>query len=138
AQSIVAVLSSPRFLFHQEETEPLAAGETYPRIDEYSLASRLSLALWCSIPDEELTRLAAAGELRKNFAAQVKRMLADPKSQAFVESFSHQWLQTRVILDIPINSAVVMTQDGSQGGEPPATTADSAAAAGARRGPAFG
>jgi hypothetical protein len=122
AQAIVAILASPRFLFHLEGAQPLKAGEAFPQIDEYSLAARLSFALWCSIPDDELTRLAAAGQLRKNFASQVNRMLADPKSQAFVESFSEQWLQTRAILDIPINSADVMAQDGT-GGAPPAVAA---------------
>src|SRR6185295_17395525 len=67
AQAVVAVLSSPRFLFHLEGAEGVSTGETFARIDEYSLASRLSYALWCTMPDEELTRLAAAGELRKNF-----------------------------------------------------------------------
>jgi hypothetical protein len=116
AQAIVAILASPRFLFHLEGAQPLEAGEAFPQIDEYSLAARLSFALWCSVPDDELTRLAAAGQLRKNFASQVKRMLADPKAEAFVESFSEQWLQTRAILDIPINSADVMAQDGGAGG----------------------
>jgi len=118
APAIVAILSSPQFLFHVEQTEPLAAGETYPRIDEYSLASRLSFALWCSLPDDELTRTAADGELRKNLASQVKRMLADPKSQSFVESFANQWLQTRAIVDIPINSADILALE-----TPPAAAA---------------
>lgn len=131
AQAIVAVLASPRFLFHLETAEPLAAGQTYARIDEYTLASRLSFALWCSIPDDELIRLAGAGELRKNFHAQVKRMLSDPKSQAFVESFSGQWLQSRGVLDIPINSAEVMAREGVAIPAPPAAAqnADPAPAA---------
>jgi Protein of unknown function (DUF1588)/Protein of unknown function (DUF1592)/Protein of unknown function (DUF1587)/Protein of unknown function (DUF1585)/Protein of unknown function (DUF1595) len=112
AQAIVAVLASPRFLFHFETDEPVAPGQTYARIDEYSLASRLSFALWSSIPDDELTQLAAHGELRKNFRAQVSRMLADPKAQAFVENFTGQWLQSRGVLDTPINSAEVMARDG--------------------------
>ncbi len=157
AQAIVAVLSSPQFLFHLEQTEPLAAGEKYPRIDGYGLAARLSYALWCSIPDDELTRLAAAGELRKNLAGQVKRMLADPKSQAFVESFANQWLQTRAILDIPISSADILAietppEDAAPAGAEPegASPAEEVAAiarggaprgvagAGGRRGRGFG
>ena len=63
---MVAVLASPRFLFHIETAEPVAAGQTYARIDEYTLASRLSFALWCSIPDEELLGLAGKGELRQD------------------------------------------------------------------------
>ena len=111
AQSIVAILASPRFLFHLEGAQPVAQGEMYPQVDEYSLASRLSFALWCSTPDDELMSLAAAGQLRKNFDVQVKRMLADPRSEAFVENFSQQWLQTRAIEDIPINSADIIAQE---------------------------
>src|SRR6185436_19010607 len=113
AQAIIAVLASPRFLFHFEYTEPVASGEQSARIDEYSLASRLSYALWSSLPDDELTRLAARRELRGNFQAQVRRMLASPKARAFSENFASQWLQTRSILDIPINSAVVMESEAA-------------------------
>jgi hypothetical protein len=111
AQAIIAVLASPRFLFHLESAEPASDGQSFTRIDEYTLASRLSYALWSSMPDDELTRLAARGELRKNFHTQVKRMLAEPKSRAFSENFANQWLQSRSILDIPINSAVVMASE---------------------------
>lgn len=111
AQAIVAVLGSPRFLFHLETAEPAASGQTVARLDEYSLASRLSYALWSSMPDDELTQLAAKGELRRNFHAQVRRLLADPKSKAFAENFSGQWLQSRGVLDTPINSTVVMAAE---------------------------
>ena len=123
AQAIVAVLASPRFLFHVEQAEPARAGETVARLDEYSLASRLSYALWSSMPDDELTQLAARGQLRANFAAQVRRLLADPKASAFAENFAGQWLQSRGVLDVPINSAVVMALE-----KPPAS-ADAAVAA---------
>ena len=111
AQAIIAVLASPRFLFHIETAEPAAPGEPFSQVDEYTLSARLSYALWSSLPDEELTQLAARGELRRNFRAQVQRMLADPKSKAFSENFSGQWLQSRGVLDIPINSAVVMASE---------------------------
>jgi hypothetical protein len=76
--------------------------------------------------------LAAAGQLRKNFDAQVKRMLADPRSAAFVENFSQQWLQTRAIQDIAINSADIIAQETA----PPtgAAGAAPATAGGARAG----
>jgi hypothetical protein len=63
------------------------------------------------MPDDELTQLAARGELRKNYRAQIQRMLADPKSRAFSENFASQWLQTRAVLDIAINSAAVMASE---------------------------
>jgi mono/diheme cytochrome c family protein/cyclophilin family peptidyl-prolyl cis-trans isomerase len=125
AQAITAVLASPRFLFHVENAERPSTGQPFARVDEYTLASRLSYALWSSMPDDELTRLAARGELRKNFQAQVRRMLADPKARAFSENFANQWLQSRSILDIPINSAVVMAAEAS-----PATASTEIASAG--------
>ncbi len=124
AQAIVAILASPRFLFHVENTGPAAAGQPYAPLDEYALASRLSYALWASMPDDELTQLAARGELRKNFKAQVQRLLADPKSRAFAENFAGQWLQSRGVLDVSINSAVVMAAEA-----PPAAPGESPAAA---------
>ena len=61
------------------------------------LASRLSFFLWSSIPDEELLKLAAAGELQKPdvLEAQVRRMLADDRSSSLIESFAGQWLYLR-------------------------------------------
>jgi Protein of unknown function (DUF1588)/Protein of unknown function (DUF1587)/Protein of unknown function (DUF1585)/Protein of unknown function (DUF1592)/Protein of unknown function (DUF1595)/Planctomycete cytochrome C len=131
AQAMVAVLASPRFLFHLETAEPIAPGQAYARIDEYTLASRLSYALWSSMPDEELVQLAARGELRKNFPAQVKRLIADPKAQAFAQNFSGQWLQSRGVLDLPINSAEVMAHEGVILPTPAVFALDNNAAAGA-------
>ena len=90
-----AVLVSPDFLFRgevQSERDPPAG--VHP-INEFALASRLSYFLWSSMPDEELFDLARAGRLRQNLGAQVRRMLASPKSVALAENFAGQWLQTR-------------------------------------------
>ncbi|MDZ4782299.1 MAG: DUF1592 domain-containing protein [Planctomycetia bacterium] len=93
--ALSAVLSSPSFLFRIENDPTEAvAGEAYP-ISECELATRLSYFLWSSMPDEELFALADRGELRANLDSQIARMLADPKSQALVENFGGQWLQTR-------------------------------------------
>ncbi len=98
AAATTAVLASPRFLFRVEETDPAEreapAGTAVP-IDEYALASRLSYFLWSTMPDDELFRLAAEGRLREALRGQVERMLADPRSDAFVTNFVGQWLQTR-------------------------------------------
>ncbi len=61
------------------------------------MASRLSFFLWSSIPDDTLLDLAAKGTLHQPevMQQQVKRMLADPKSQALVDNFAGQWLQVR-------------------------------------------
>ena len=151
AQAITAVLASPRFLFHMENADAAPRGQTSSPVDEYSLASRLSYALWSSMPDDELMKLASRGELRKNFQGQVRRMLADPKARAFSENFASQWLQSRSVLDVPINSTVVMAGEtpppAVAGGAtataaaPPAAGANtptSPPAGGARGAPGFG
>jgi hypothetical protein len=111
AYAIQAVIASPRFLFRIEENEPEAATAAWSEVDEYSLASRLSYFLWSTMPDEELTRLAARGELRKHLASEVKRMMADPKSQALIENFAGQWLQVRDVQGVAINARAVLARD---------------------------
>jgi hypothetical protein len=104
AQAMVAVLASPRFLFREEATEPSLAGQTYPFVDEYSLASRLSYFLWSSMPDDELQRLAGAKQLRANLTTQFERMLSDPRSDALTKNFVGQWLQSRDIESVSIDA----------------------------------
>ncbi|MFO0901066.1 MAG: DUF1592 domain-containing protein [Pirellulales bacterium] len=88
-----AVLASPHFLFRVEQDA--RPGEGPRTLNDYELATRLSYFLWSSLPDDELTGLAARAELRPQLDAQIARMLADPKSQALIENFGSQWLQTR-------------------------------------------
>ncbi len=98
--ALSAVLVSPHFLFRVElDPNGAQASTAYP-INEYELASRLSYFFWSSMPDDKLFALAAKGELRKNLDAQVKRLVADPKSAAFVENFAGQWLTTRKLDNI--------------------------------------
>jgi hypothetical protein len=81
---------SPAFLYRVENVGP--TGE-HP-LNAWELASRLSFFLWSSIPDEELRRAAAAGELNDSatLAKQVKRMTADPKARRLATEFFGQWL----------------------------------------------
>ena len=111
AQGMVAILSSPRFLFLEEHAEKTADAGGYPLVDEFSLASRLSYFLWSTMPDETLYQLAATGQLRKNLNAQVERMLKDPRSGAFVKDFVGQWLRTRDIDTIPIEARSVLARE---------------------------
>jgi hypothetical protein len=105
-RAMMAVLASPRFLFRVEA--PVAGTEAIAAVDEYSLASRLSYFLWSTMPDAELVRLAGKGELRRDMAGQLKRMLADPKAQALVKNFTGQWLQVRDVESVPINARAVL------------------------------
>ncbi len=96
-QALRALLVAPGFLFRMENDPPGAAPATPYPVGAVELASRLSFFLWSSLPDEELLRLAENGSLREpqTFAAQVRRMLADRRSQALVENFAGQWLELR-------------------------------------------
>jgi hypothetical protein len=66
------------------------------------------------MPDEELSKLAETGGLRKNLDAQVKRMLADKKSEAFLQNFPGQWLQVRDVEGISIDERTVLARDSGE------------------------
>ena len=95
-RSIQALLVRPEFLFRVEH-DGVATPNTNYRISDVELASRLSFFLWSSIPDAELLDLASRDELHDPgvLAQQVRRMLADSRSQALAENFAGQWLQLR-------------------------------------------
>ena len=114
AHAMVAVLASPRFLFRLEEAADPAPSAAAASVDEYSLASRLSYFLWSTMPDDELLGLATRGQLRQNLAAQVRRMLADPRSEQVVQNFTGQWLQTRDVEGISIDARTVLARDSGQ------------------------
>ena len=116
ADAHAAVLASPRFLFLVEEAEPNSP-EPNERLDEFSLASRLSYLLWSTMPDEELLRLAGQGKLRANFADQLQRMLRDRRTEQFVSQFVGQWLRSREIPYVTINIATVLRRDEPPAGE---------------------
>ncbi|NBV86712.1 MAG: DUF1592 domain-containing protein, partial [Verrucomicrobia bacterium] len=103
-----AVLASPRFLFRAELEPTQGSPGDNLLVDEFALASRLSYFLWSSMPDDELRRLAAKGELRSQLGVQVKRMLADWKSSRFTRNFVGQWLQTRDSETVPIQANVIL------------------------------
>jgi hypothetical protein len=108
AQAATAILASPPFLFRAEaQAEPDNPAKVV-LLDEFSLASRMSYFLWSSLPDNELYELARKGELRAHLDEQLDRMLADPKSQRFVENFVGQWLQTRDVMSVNINPPAVL------------------------------
>ena len=97
--AIEKILISPNFLFRIERDHGVSAVNGAQPLNDYELASRLSYFLWSSMPDEELMRAATARQLRTPavLEAQLKRMLADPKSSALVENFGGQWLEFRAI-----------------------------------------
>ncbi|HZN34770.1 MAG TPA: DUF1592 domain-containing protein, partial [Pirellulaceae bacterium] len=88
---IARILVAPAFLYRAEPTQQ-TAGVT--PLSDWELASRLSYFLWSSLPDDELRRAAAAGELRQpeQLAAQARRMLKDEKARRLAAEFFGQWL----------------------------------------------
>lgn len=92
--AIQAILANPEFVFRFERVPAgIAPGRNY-HISDLELASRLSFFLWSSPPDEQLIALASANKLRDplTLEKQVKRMLADPRSEAMTSNFAVQWL----------------------------------------------
>jgi len=92
-----AILASTEFLFRIERDPRTAAPNAAYRVSDLELASRLSFFLWSSIPDEELLSRAIDGTLKRPevLERQVRRMLADPRSEALVANFAGQWLYLR-------------------------------------------
>jgi hypothetical protein len=98
-RALEGMLSSPAFLFRIER-DPAAAqpGGVY-RVSDLELASRLSLFLWKSVPDDELIELAVRNRLHEPavLTAQVKRLLADARATRWMNDFVGQWLLIRNI-----------------------------------------
>jgi hypothetical protein len=95
--ALQAVLANPRFLFRVEsQPRRSARREGGPhRLTDLELASRLSFFLWATVPDAELVRAARSGALstRAGLDRQVRRMLADRRSEALATRFWGQWLR---------------------------------------------
>lgn len=97
ATSIQALLVAPNFLYIQEPTPGNTPEGSIYQINDYQFATRLALFLWSSLPDKELTALAAKGTLREPevLSQQIKRMLRSDKAQALTDNFAGQWLYLR-------------------------------------------
>ena len=98
-RALQRVLADPEFVLRKEAESPnLATGQTY-HISDLELASRLSFFLWSSIPDDQLIDLAARNKLHDPavLQEQVRRMLADPRSDRLVANFAGQWLSLRAL-----------------------------------------
>ncbi len=90
---LATALATPEFLYLTQRVTTDEA-KSSAKISDLEFASRLSVFLWSSIPDDELLKLAEQGKLREPevLTAQIKRMLADPRSQRFSQNFVEQWL----------------------------------------------
>jgi hypothetical protein len=90
-----AILASPYFVFRLEQRPgDVAPGQNY-RIADSDLATRLSFFLWGTLPDDELLALASQGKLsdERVLEQQIRRLVADPRSDALGTRFASQWLR---------------------------------------------
>ena len=97
------LLVSPEFLYRIEgepvtrTTKIASTTSSVYKINDLELASRLSFFLWSSIPDDELLDAASTASLSNPdvLTKQVRRMLADPRSETLMRNFGGQWLLVR-------------------------------------------
>jgi len=93
--ALQSILVSPRFLFRLEQAPTVVKAANAYRITDQDLASRLSFFLWDAMPDAELIKAANQGALKTpaGLEAQVKRMVADRRSETLSTRFASQWLR---------------------------------------------
>jgi mono/diheme cytochrome c family protein len=98
---VLLVLESPWFLYRE-----LDAGLADKAGAAFDTACRLSFGLWDSLPDEELHKAAANGQLetRAQIAAQAQRMLKDPRCRAKIDAFFLLWLKVEQAADLSKDS----------------------------------
>jgi len=99
---VQTLISDPEFVFRFEHTPANVQPGTNYRISDLELAARLSYFLWSGAPDDQLITLASQGKLKDPamLEQQVRRMLADPRSEALSTVFAAQWLQLQNLRDV--------------------------------------
>jgi hypothetical protein len=107
--TLAAVLVNQNFLF-KLEIDPDPAATTPRRLNDHEIATRLSYAIWSTMPDDALFAAADAGTLQTDaeLTAQIDRMLADPRATALSENFAGQWLHFRELDHEPDTRAFPM------------------------------
>jgi uncharacterized protein DUF1592/uncharacterized protein DUF1588/uncharacterized protein DUF1587/uncharacterized protein DUF1595/uncharacterized protein DUF1585 len=87
-QVVEAMLDSPNFLFRLDDTSD-------PKLKPYATASRLSYALWDTMPDAALMDAAAHSDLASHQALETitRRMLKDPRAHEALDEYTSQWLR---------------------------------------------
>jgi hypothetical protein len=98
---LVAMLQSPHFLYRSELGNSAATGDF--ELSPWEIATELSYLIWGTMPDEELFRAAAAGELAApaEIERQARRLLADPRSDSIIARFVEQWLDLDRLATVP-------------------------------------
>jgi hypothetical protein len=114
-RAITATLAHPDFLFRSDQAEENLPPGTIYRVNDLSLASRLSFFLWSSLPDDALLEIAAKGKLHEpeELKRQVKRMLADLRSTTLASNFGGQWLNLTKLPEITPDPAIFPYASGA-------------------------
>ena len=96
-RAVILVLTSPRFLYPELGHDK----------DDFTVASRLALGMWDSLPDQALWDAAKGGQLRtaEQVHAQAQRLIADPRAKAKVGEFFQRWLKLDAEADLQKDSA---------------------------------
>jgi hypothetical protein len=92
---IEAMLQSPLFLYRAEESSKVVGSDRKIPLSGDEIATRLSYALWNTMPSDELFAAASAGELdtKDGVARWAEKMLDDPRAKAVLLSFHEQTFQ---------------------------------------------
>src|SRR5450432_1515641 len=100
AKVIAVMLSSPRFLYRVESGGAAVTANLY-NLDAWELAARLSYHFWGTMPDAALRAAATSGGLLTDagYAAEVARLMADPRADTTLRNFFQQWLWP--LLELP-------------------------------------
>ncbi len=109
-----AALISPQFLYLTPDPGVSASGDIVP-VGDFQIAARLSYLFWSTMPDDELAALADAGKLRDPaiIAQQVKRLIANPRSEVLFDSFGAPWLGLNKLDELVVDTKKypLMTKD---------------------------
>jgi hypothetical protein len=106
--AVTGILASPYFLYRVEQAPAgVQPGQTY-KVDDLTLASKLSFFLWNTIPDDELLAVATRGELgnEKVLRQQVERMLRDPRAGTLASNFVYHWLDMKRLEEVEPDRAI--------------------------------
>ncbi len=105
------MLQSPNFVYHLELT-PAPSGVGVTPLNGYEVASRLSFALWHTMPDADLLAAAAAGTLntKEGIKAQAERLLQSDRARDALSSFHLQWLGLENMVDGTVKDATLFPQ----------------------------
>ncbi len=112
-RSVLLTLKSPRFLYRElggQFVVPPLGGESKESdrlkaelpTDPFDVASRISFAMYDSLPDQALLDAAAKGELktREQVAQHATRLLADPRTRSKLREFLLTWLKVEHVPDV--------------------------------------